>query len=340
MAARSLATERRLKRLFLLLVFCLVQWASEARAEDVVLAYRAPEQCPKREALLRAARTRAPEIRLADEPSSSSSSVRVRIKKGAEGFLAAIELRNSDAFSERALTAATCAELVEATGLLISFFVSPDPPETTKTDPVEAPAPPIALTSETAADAPSMPPPRARRTEPSRYAPFLGGAIESDLAVLPDLALGGGVFGGIERTDGLVAPAFRIAASFASSDLASGPKRDGSFLRALGRADACPLRWEIASWASLRPCAVASLGLVHAEGAAVRKPISDTRPWADVGARLRARADLRSFFFELEAGLLVPLTRPTFVFENPRVVVHETPPIGAFFAIGGGHRFL
>ncbi|HSO34035.1 MAG TPA: hypothetical protein VLT33_15985, partial [Labilithrix sp.] len=132
----------------------------------------------------------------------------------------------------------------------------------------------------------------------------------------------------------------RLEASFVTSDLAAGPSRQGSFFRAVGRLDGCPLRVALASSISLRPCAWVGLGAVHAAGAAVPKALSETIAWVDAGALVRVRGESARVFLELEAGVVAPLTRPVFLLENPRSVVHETTPLGALLALGGGVRFL
>jgi hypothetical protein len=319
----------------LLLSIALLAIPSRALADEgaVFVTLAAPEPCPTRDALLRGAQKRASWIRFSEAPEDLA--VDVRITRGTRGFAAVVALRNGDAREERSLNAVTCGELVDASGLLIALFVKADADARQSAvvphdEPAAVVLPPIAEQPR----APLVPP----REHP--WTPFLGALAQTELLVLPDVASGGALFVGVERSSGVLAPAVRLEASLTTSDLAAGPARVGSFLRAVARADGCPLRLAVTPAVSLRPCAWVGVGLVHAAGAAVPKSLSETDPWVEVGARLRARGESGRLFLELEAGAVAPLTRPIFLIENPRAVVYTTPPVGALVAIGGGVRFL
>jgi hypothetical protein len=322
------------RALLLSIVLVSVPIRAEANESAVHVTLEAPDVCPTRDALLSGARKRASWIRFADAPAELA--VDVRITKAARGFAAVVALRNGEGLEERSLNAVTCGELVDAAGLLIALFVKADAEARQSTEPPPAPPPPAALDAPpTAGERATAPAPRAQR-----WVPFLGAQLQSEALVLPDVAGGGALFAGLERSSGVLAPAGRLEASIASSDLAAGPSRVGSFLRGVGRADGCPLRFALTAWVSLRPCVWVGLGFVHAAGAAVPVRLAQTELWAEAGGRLRARAESGRIFLELEAGAVVPLTRPVFLIENPRSVVYATPPVGALVAIGGGVRFL
>ena len=74
---------------------------------------------------------------------------------------------------------------------------------------------------------------------------------------------------------------------------------------------------------------------VDDRGLVIATPREQLRPWFDVAAGLRAHAALLpGFGLELAGGLLVPITRETWIFERPDTVIHETPPVGAYVTAG------
>jgi hypothetical protein len=151
----------------------------------------------------------------------------------------------------------------------------------------------------------------------------------------------------------LLSPSFGAEIAWATSGLierATGVRVS----LAIARFDACPLRVTFgATGLSLRPCGALAGALLYAEGVGAPTPQRAFRPWVDAELWLRTRWDGTSpapagawskperprWFFAFDVGLVVPVTRPTFVFLLPRVVVHEVPPAGAMAALGAGSRF-
>ena len=311
---------------------CLVSSSAGAHAERekhddrVAVALHAPDSCPSRDELVRAVKERSRSL-VVDENSTdgAGAAMDVSIAPGERDFVGIIRLSRGAMVETRELTAETCPELVDAASLLLVLF----------------------LDSKDAAPAPSTTssalPEENRRATPQApgrtWRPFIGADVQSEAATLPALALGFGIFGGIERDGALLSPALRLEASMVSSDLAAGPSRDGSILRGVVRAEGCPTRWRVVSRISIAPCAWIGAGFLRAEGKAIATPHAATQAWVDVGAGVRARSELKSFFFELGLGVTAPLTRPVVVFENPIIILHRTPAAGAVFSLGGGYRF-
>jgi hypothetical protein len=77
------------------------------------------------------------------------------------------------------------------------------------------------------------------------------------------------------------------------------------------------------------------VGLVRGRGASIASPREQTRLWLDIGLGARAQLMVSSRLgVEIGGGLFAPITRDVWVFDSPRVVVHETPPIGGYLTAG------
>ncbi len=320
----------------------------EAAEGGVSLSLSAPAACPPRESLVSNVSARTPEAAFVE--GAAALEFRVRIGQTTRGFVAAVETRIHGDSETRRLQGATCAELVDAVGLVIALTIDPDAVRSLPAE--EATRASIAEVTPRASSPPSVakerdaPPARDVAVPPAaasraRWVPFVRGGIQAELGTLPYAALG--VFGAVgvelERGPAALAPSFAFEPSFATSDaFASAPAR-GSYMRGAARVEACPLRF-VAFGASLRPCAWMGAGLVRAEDTAAPVPEVRMAPWADAGARLRFRGEFgRRLFVEVDAGAVVPITRPTFVLEQPRSIVYATPAVGGTFALGGGVRF-
>jgi hypothetical protein len=109
---------------------------------------------------------------------------------------------------------------------------------------------------------------------------------------------------------------------------------------AIARLDGCPFRLPTGSTGvSLRACGELAFALLYAEGIGAPNPGSAVRPWVDAELRVRARWDSPRWFAGVDVGPLMPLTRPTFVFLQPRIVVYEVPAVGVVGSLGAGTHF-
>jgi hypothetical protein len=118
----------------------------------------------------------------------------------------------------------------------------------------------------------------------------------------------------------------------------SGARADFRFI--LVRPNICPLALQLGNAGRLSLCAVAELGLVTASGTGIDLPESSDNLWVALEPALRLETPIeRRWFFALEAGATLPITRYRFVFDNPRLPVHSVPSVLAAGRLGVGLRF-
>lgn len=156
----------------------------------------------------------------------------------------------------------------------------------------------------------------------------------------------GDLFGdlGLERA-GLVSPSFRVSVhrtlEIATAEV---PLGHGILAWTYGRAEACPLRFAVASSVALRPCVVFDAGVVSADGEGPKNARSVLGAWAAPGAL--ARADWMiplspkgwALALEAQGGLVLPIVRKTFIFE-PSSTVYQAPVAMGLASVGAGVRF-
>jgi hypothetical protein len=154
----------------------------------------------------------------------------------------------------------------------------------------------------------------------------------------PDVAAGAAIrFGATARRHGAYwAPSARIALV---DDL------DRSYPSSLGTAtfgmiafaaELCPLAAFAIGGASLRPCAAAELGVLHAAGADTSNPRDVSRPWTAAGIEAIYAVPIAGpIFWDATFGALVAIDRyrftigPGTVFETPLVVERIALGVGA-----------
>jgi hypothetical protein len=104
-------------------------------------------------------------------------------------------------------------------------------------------------------------------------------------------------------------------------------------------ASGCPLGFDIDA-VELLPCASLEIGGLVGQGrrsSRITSPETNSAPWVAVGLLGRLRAPLtHAVELELEAGPLVPLTRPEFEFHLPNLLVFRPPPVGLWAGLGLG----
>lgn len=189
-----------------------------------------------------------------------------------------------------------------------------------------------------------VPRPRTRPDRKSEPLPlrlgliFQAGVVTERLAPKLGVALVYGIEALLDR-DELFAPALRVSLyRMRSGEITTDFGQKARFEWTAARLGACPVLW---SWQSLglRPCLIADLGSVTAEGYATVEPAKETLFWAALGAAVRGEALFSdTFLLEIEAGALFPLNNQSFYFE-PSLDVYQIGP--GVYALGGiGIRFL
>jgi hypothetical protein len=138
------------------------------------------------------------------------------------------------------------------------------------------------------------------------------------------------------------------ASLFAPSLRLSGYRiQSGEVITAYGRAQfewtaarlsGCPLRWPSGT-VGLRPCAIADVGQLRAEGYDAPAADRHTLAWAALGAALRLDAlVLNILLLEIEAGGLAPLSEDSFFFDPGDRTAYTVGP-GVYAMSGIGVRF-
>jgi hypothetical protein len=315
---------------------------AKADPEAVHLVYRAPPECPDESAFEALLRARTTQIRLSSEAFERTFEVTLETETNAAGFSGTLEVVDSGGErTRRRFASRDCAEVAAALATLTVLAV----------DPVAHPTPPP-LGADTSLPLSDLaPPPTPPGSEPDRlpsspressshWRVGTGAGLALEGGVAPTALVAFDVFAEVTRAGtGLWSPSLRLGALYAQTGLLGAEVSEARFHWGSARADGCPLRLALSSL-EFRPCAVLEVGVVHAEGLDVAVPGDATRPWASLGLTGRARWSHGILFAELELGGLMPITRPTFVFDTPREVVQQIPVVLFTGATAVGVTFL
>lgn len=180
--------------------------------------------------------------------------------------------------------------------------------------------------------------------EPSRARWAIGARASISLAVTPRALFGGGIVAERaldDRWNGSLRFAIEIAAT-GSFDAGPG---GASFLRAMGRLDACALTTRpLRSLAlSVTPCLSAEAGALRGAGilrGSLMNVQQETVPWVGLGLLPRVALTNGALAVEVQGGPIFPVVSRTFLFERPAYVIHEVPWITWALNLGASLRFL
>lgn len=291
---------------------------AHAGAARVRLSYRAAPGCPDEKTFLAALTSQAQPFERAPRSSARIRSLDAEITQTGSEHVGLLRVREADgSTSSRDVRGPTCAEVFSALTLVTALAIDTGPPP-----PAPPPAPPLA-------EEPPPPPP-----PPPRWAWSTAVRAGGFFAMTPGAAWG--VEPSVEAAPPLPGHplALQLGLALAAAPRTTIESRSAEFLWAAARLQLG--LWQVSAGPfSIRPTAGAAIGLVRGRGFSIALPRDETRPWVDVS--LGGRAELRllpRFALELSGGLLVPLTRHTWVFDEPQVLVHETPPVGGFVTLG------
>jgi hypothetical protein len=175
----------------------------------------------------------------------------------------------------------------------------------------------------------------AKVARPMPLQTYLGGGGLLLASPLPSPSLGAAVWFGVGRPQ---AWEVRTELAWASTRVLD-QKAQAVFDLATLALDVCP--WAIGglSALTLHPCAGASAGVLRGDGQATEITRENLSFWADMRASVRLKVRLGGWAVVPVAGALVPLVRPTYVFDKPRIEVHAVPALAAFLSIGAERRF-
>ncbi|MBK8997144.1 MAG: hypothetical protein IPM35_15540 [Myxococcales bacterium] len=243
----------------------------------------------------------------------------LRIRGGGTEWYGQLQLPNDG--RAREVKGASCASVVDATALIIAVALEPaavldlpaaDAPETLKASPRPSSRVEGALPSEAVA------------REPSALRLLGAGGIVSS-GITPSALYGLRVFGELAPR-GRMGSAFRVGFSHQSSGVTEVGSGAARFALTTASLDACPGMVDAAGLL-LTGCALLEAGALRAEGVArggVSEPNRVTRPWLELGVATRFSWVIAEVVrLELSGAVTHPLTRRTYVFDNPREVVHE-----------------
>jgi hypothetical protein len=284
----------------------------------VRLSYRAAPGCPDESAFLAALTAQAGPFERAPRSSARIRSLDAEISRSDSEHVGLLRLREADGTtSERDVRGPTCAEVFSALALVTALAIDTGPPPPNPPPPDEPPPP-------------QLPPP----PPPLRWSWSTAVHAGAFFAMTPAPAWG--VEPSVEASPPLRgAPlALRLGLALAASPRTGNEAGAADFSWFAARLDAAlwPLSW---GPVSLRPTAGVDIGFIRGRGFAIALPREQIRPWVDIAAGGRAQIRLiPRLGLELSGGLLVPITRPTWVFDNPQTIVHVTPSVGGYLSLG------
>ncbi len=204
--------------------------------------------------------------------------------------------------------------------------------------PLRSPAEPHAATSPEAAA-----PARASAGPAERTRWALGGEGQSVAGLVPGWGIGGGVF--LDATGlahGALVPSFR-ASLFALATRAALAGAIGAQLEwFVGRLEACPLRFAWSSEFALSICAALDAGVLRSRGFGLETNGTQVRPWLAPDALGRvAWSPPGAFFIEAGGGLMAPVTRYSFSFQQSgeTEALRRIPAVAPTLELDAGYRF-
>ncbi len=303
--------------------------------EPIGLSYRAADGCPEVGTFRRGVEQRSSRVRFVPV-GTGQRELEISLRTAGDAIVGELRLTERDgSVRQRSVSFTTCAEAVE--GLALITAVSLDPQASLA---AHAPAP---------AAAPKEPAPEVAAKTLTRSTPILtsrGSSFEAGLGAelsaafnaLPATAAGGALSVDVaSASDGWFAPLLRGTVSHL--ELRGVPQGDAeaSFSLTAATLSACPLRLGGRSL-SLRPCAFATGGALHAWGSgSTPDPQARTRPyWSWGGSLLLLVRASQALDIVSNLGLGSTLVRDQFRFEG--APFWTTPTVYLFSGVGA--RFV
>jgi hypothetical protein len=322
-----------------------------AEPESVRIEYTAPAGCPDAAAFMRSLQARTAHFRQVAADEQTRVFV-VRVDAQGSAFSGRLEVHSPDgSTSVRSVDAAVCDEVSDALALMTALAIDPNAltSGTSSQSSVEpTPEPPTVST-------PKRPPPRSAGTvaagpvpaaqkasAPWRWSAGLLGHMTFELS--PSSGYGGSLFVDAEAPlSSALGPAVRAGIFVTQSDVQRTTSTAARFQWAALSVEGCPIRLSAdALRLAIHPCLAFRVGVIHAEGLRISLPKQTYNAWSDVGPTLRMRAAATPrLLLEAQAGLVLPLHRPTFevLDMGSPTTVYRVPQLGGLAAIGIAFRF-
>jgi hypothetical protein len=308
--------------------------AAQPDEEPVRLEYHAPPTCDDEAQFFAQVRARAPRMRLA-RPDERARVFIVEIEQHATLTSARLSVRDADGQTTvRNVETKDCSEAVAALALVAALAVNPragaEPKEAPVPSEVALPPPPGAapqgVTHVASASA------LARDASPWTWRGGMAGFGVG--AIAPEPLLGARVSAEmVNLASNGVAPSFRVSLGYATHNGFVVEGGTAHFAYAGANAEMCPLRLPAAGKLVFRPCVLADIGLVLANGSDTLNPRSAIRRWADLGTGARLAWMLgRDIGVELDVGCMLPIWRDRFLFGTHSF--HRAAWLGGLVALG------
>jgi len=285
-----------------------------AEAEAVRVRYSAPAGCSSRAAFVRELTLRTPRIRVVEE-SEPSTLFLVELADRSTGVAGELRwIERDGAETARAVSGATCEEVVSALALIAAVLVDPESSSQHPTSPPPVPPPASA---------------RPRERSKRRLRPSIAAGASVEHAVAPGWALGPELELALEgESDARRGPLAGLSVTRLTAPTASTPAGDADFTATLARLTLCPLTWpDQGSWFG-RACAALEAGSLHAAGSRTlaRREVSILWLAADPVLSLSYRP-LRVLGIEADLLGIFPLVDDSFLFA-PNLRVFAIPVAG------------
>ncbi len=317
-----------------------VAFSLEARgeSESIVLRYTPHSSCPARAQFVGEVRARSSKVRFGEADGTRSFSV--AFSRSEDEFSGKLEIVSSEGeTSERVITGSDCGEVASGLALVLALAVDPD----ASTAPIGELPPPPASAPEAAPEAtPTRSPPPLPRESPrldtpgaespsapqARASTSIGVGLDASIltGLTPKLLAAAGVHLRVSTGSSGIKPRGAVR-FFAAKTGVVGPEGALADYRVFGgQLDLCPHQFALSGSLETGGCIVTQGAALHAEGRDAPKPGAATRAFFASGLSGFLSSQLSGGFYAgFQAAALANLTRDDFVFEQPRVVVHDVP---------------
>ncbi len=329
-------------QVFVGVISMTLSWEARGESESIVLRYSTRASCPPRAQFVDEVRARTSKVRFAGADGARRFSV--AFSRSEDEFTGKLEIVSGEGeTSERVITGRDCDEVASGLALVLALAVDPD----ASTAPIgELPPPPAPGPESTPAAAPAVAPVK-RPPQPQSQGPQLDTPRRS-LPSSPGKVASTSIGLGLDAT--LIAgitpkPLAAAGTHLRVSDTSFGLKPRGTlrFFAAKtgtvgsegeladyrvigGQLDLCPHRFALLDALETGSCVVLQGAALRAEGRDAPKPGAATRAFFASGLSGFLSSQLGGdFYAEFQAAGWLNLTRDDFVFEQPRVVVHDVP---------------
>ncbi len=310
--------------------------------EPTLLSYRAVDGCPEVAEFQRSVQRRSARVRFVDE-GSHARELSIALSKEGDFTIGELRLIERDGtLRQRSVRFTSCAEAVEGLALITVVSLDPQalvaPPSDSAPPEAPTPAPkPAPVPVPAAARVPARkPPPPAPLASPHAEV-GIGAQFEALFHVVPSSALGGELFVDVASPSrSWFSPLLRVSAAHSERRGIPAAGSEANFTLTTGTLSACPLRLGDER-ITVRPCAFASGGALHAWGTRNANPQTLTRQfWAWGGtAQVFLRAS-QALDIVADLGVGAPLLRDQFSFQDAEF--WKTPAL--YLSSGVGLRFV